>query len=68
MLIFNNVSQNEWRLILSALRNELRDDVMNQYFPKRQDEIRKLIKKIEGFTGDNDFWSQINKNQNVNVW
>jgi hypothetical protein len=55
MLIFNNVSQNEWRLILSALRNELRNDVMNQYFPKRQDEIRKLIKKIEGFTGDNDF-------------
>jgi hypothetical protein len=68
MLIFNNVSQNEWRLILSALRNELRNDVMNQYFPKRQDEIRKLIKKIEGFTGDNNFWSQINKNQNVNVW
>ena len=63
MLIFNNVSQSEWRLILSALRNELRNDVMNQYFPKRQDEIRKLIKKIEGFTGDNDFWSQINKNQ-----
>ena len=68
MLIINNVSQNEWRLILSALRNELRNDVMNQYFPKRRDEIRKLIKKIEGFTGDNDFWSQINKNQNVNVW
>ena len=68
MLIINNVSQNEWRLILSALRNELRNDVMNQYFPKRRYEIRKLIKKIEGFTGDNDFWSQINKNQNVNVW
>ena len=38
MLIINNVSQNEWRLILSALRNELRNDVMNQYFPKRRDQ------------------------------
>lgn len=67
MLIFNNVSQNEWRLILSALRNELRNDVMNQYFPKRQDEIRKLIKKIEGFTGDGDFWNRINKEPNIGL-
>jgi hypothetical protein len=54
MVIINNMSNNEWKLILSILKKELRNDGLNYHFPKRKDEIRKLIKKIEGFLDNSD--------------
>jgi hypothetical protein len=60
MVIINNISNNEWKLILSVLRSELHNSVMNELFPKRQEEIRKLIKKIEGFTKESVPFKGIN--------
>jgi hypothetical protein len=52
MIIINNVSSEDWSLILSALKSEYRNSTLNEIFPKRKEKVGKLIKKIEGFNND----------------
>jgi hypothetical protein len=48
MVIINNISEQEWSLILSALKSEVSNGWMNEIFPKRIESTKKLIEKIEG--------------------
>jgi hypothetical protein len=55
MVIINNVSDSEWRLILSALNSYKNDRVFNMLYGSRpKEELDNLIKKVRKFTGAND--------------
>jgi hypothetical protein len=47
MVIINNISDQEWSLILSALKSEVNNGWMNEIFPKRIESMKEIIKKIE---------------------
>lgn len=46
MVIINKLTDEDWEIILSALKSEQRKNV-NTYFPVRADRIAKLIQMIE---------------------
>lgn len=49
IVIIDNISDREWCLILSALKKESSNNAFNAtFFPKRKEDIDKLIDKIEG--------------------
>ncbi|MGK4040874.1 hypothetical protein AB0Y20_01135 [Heyndrickxia oleronia] len=49
MVIIDNISKSEWSLILQSLHSEYNDSTMSEVFPKRKENIGKLIQKIEMF-------------------
>jgi len=53
MVIINNISDTEWRLILSALECYKNDKHVNMVFGKGiMEELNDLINKVENFTGN----------------
>ncbi|MGD6876897.1 hypothetical protein [Bacillus infantis] len=49
MVTINNITEYEWRIILSSLKSEYNNPVLSEVFPRRREEIGDLIRKIEGF-------------------
>lgn len=43
----NNISREEWQLILSCMNNELYNGAFNEIFPNRKEKIEKLIEKMK---------------------